>query len=162
MLAPAVSRDTLSIISIAAAAVAVVALVLVLVLGRRVRRMRRALRGRPAAPRSEHGGRTEEPETLALELAGLREETIALQDAVALAVQRVGIVRFDAFEDLGGMLSFAVAMLDKEGSGVVLSSINGRNETRIYAKPVEHGGSRINLSGEEEEAIRRALGAVRR
>ena len=81
---------------------------------------------------------------------------------VALAVQRVGIVRFDAFEDLGGMLSFAVAMLDKEGSGVVLSSINGRNETRIYAKPVEHGGSRINLSGEEEEAIRRALGAVRR
>ncbi|HJT38110.1 MAG TPA: DUF4446 family protein [Actinomycetota bacterium] len=156
------SRDTLSAISIAAATVAVVALVLVLVLGRRVRRMRRALRGRPSAPRTELVARAEDPETLALQLAGLREETLALQDAVARAVQRVGVVRFDAFEDLGGMLSFAVAMLDQEGSGVVLSSINGRNETRIYAKPVEHGGSRINLSGEEEEAIRRALGAVRR
>jgi hypothetical protein len=157
-----VSRDTLSIISIAAATIAVVALALVLVLGRRVRRMRRALRGRPSAPHAERVTRAEEPETLALQLAGLREETLELQDAVARAVQRVGIVRFDAFEDLGGMLSFAVAMLDQEGSGVVLSSINGRNETRIYAKPVEHGGSRIDLSGEEEEAIRRALGAVRR
>jgi hypothetical protein len=157
-----VSRDTLSIISIAAATVAAVALVLVLVLGRRVRRMRRALRGRPATARAQHTERAEEPETLALQMAGLREETLALQDAVARAVQLVGIVRFDAFEDLGGMLSFAVAMLDRDGSGVVLSSINGRNETRIYAKPVEHGGSRINLSGEEEEAIRRALGAVHR
>lgn len=156
------SRDTLTIISVAAASVAVVALALVLVLGRRVNRMRRALRGRPVAPRAERAGTIGEPEMIALEVAGLREETLALQDAVARAVQRVGIVRFDAFEDLGGMLSFAVAMLDKEGSGVVLSSINGRNETRIYAKPVEHGGSRINLSGEEEEAIRRALGAVRR
>ena len=155
------SRDTLSIISIAAAAVAVVALLLVLVLGRRIRLMRRALRGRPSMARADHSPRTEEPETLALQLAGLREETLALNDAVARALQRVGVVRFDAFEDLGGMLSFAVAMLDQEGSGVVLSSINGRNETRIYAKPVEHGGSRINLSGEEEEAIRRALGAVR-
>jgi len=124
--------------------------------------MRRALRGRPATARAQRADRVEEPETLALQMAGLREETIALQDAVARAVQLVGIVRFDAFEDLGGMLSFAVAMLDREGSGVVLSSINGRNETRIYAKPVEHGGSRINLSGEEEEAIRRALGAVHR
>jgi len=157
-----VSRDTLSIISIAAASIAVVALALVLVLGRRVRRMRRALRGRPATARAQHADRMEEPEMLALQMAGLREETLALQDAVARAVQLVGIVRFDAFEDLGGMLSFAVAMLDREGSGVVLSSINGRNETRIYAKPVEHGGSRINLSGEEEEAIRRALGAVHR
>lgn len=156
------SRDTLSIISIAAASVAAVALVLVLVLGQRVRRMRRALRGRPATARAQHTGRSEEPETLALQMAGLREETLALQDAVARAVQLVGIVRFDAFEDLGGMLSFAVAMLDREGSGVVLSSINGRNETRIYAKPIERGGSRINLSGEEEEAIRRALGAVHR
>ena len=156
------SRDTLSIISIAAAAVAVVALLLVLVVGRRVHRMRRALRGRPVAARADHTNRTEEPETLALQMAGLREETLALQDAVARAVQLVGIVRFDAFEDLGGMLSFAVALLDREGSGVVLSSINGRNETRIYAKPVENGGSRINLSGEEEEAIRRALGVVHR
>jgi hypothetical protein len=159
---PKLSQDTLSVLSIAAAAVAVIALGLVLVLGRRLRRMRRAFRGRPQPQRGQHAVRTEEPELFALEMAGLREETMALQDAVSRAVQRVGLVRFDAFEDLGGMLSFAVAMLDQEGSGVVLSSINGRNETRIYAKPIEHGASRINLSGEEEEAIRRALGAVHR
>src|SRR5205823_5030657 len=148
-------QDTITIIAIAAAAVAVITLVLLLVLGGRVRRMRRALRGRPQTQRGQHAVRTEDPELFALEMAGLREVTMALQDAVARAVQRVGLVRFDAFEDLGGMLSFAVAMLDKEGSGVVLSSINGRNETRIYAKPVEHGASRIDLSGDEEEAIRR-------
>jgi hypothetical protein len=159
---PKLSQDTTSIIAVAAAGVALITLALLFVLGRRVRLMRRALRGRPHTQRGQHAARTEDPEFSALEMAGLREETMALQDAVARAVQRIGLVRFDAFEDLGGMLSFAVAMLDKEGSGVVLSSINGRNETRIYAKPIEHGASRINLSGEEEEAIRRALGAVRR
>ena len=159
---PKLSQDTTSIIAISAAAVAVISLALLFVLGRRVRLMRRALRGRPQTQRGQHAVRSEDPELFALEMAGLREETMALQDAVSRAVQRVGIVRFDAFEDLGGMLSFAVAMLDKEGSGVVLSSINGRNETRIYAKPIEHGASRINLSGEEEEAIRRALGVVHR
>jgi hypothetical protein len=159
---PKLSQETLSIMAIAAVAVAAVSLALVLSLGTRVRRMRRAFRGRPQPQRGQQQGRAEEPELFALEMAGLREETMALHDAVARAVQRVGLVRFDAFEDLGGMLSFAVAMLDKEGSGVVLSSSNGRNETRIYAKPIEHGASRINLSGEEEEAIRRALGAVRR
>jgi len=152
------SPDTLSIVAVAAAAVAGLSLILVLFLGKRIRRMRRALRGRQGAARPH----MEAPETLALEVSGLREETLELQDAVARAVQRVGLVRFDAFEDLGGMLSFAVALLDADGSGVVFSSINGRNETRIYAKPIEHGASRIHLSAEEEEAIRRALGAVRR
>lgn len=152
-------QDTLSIIAVAAAAVAGISLVYVLVLGRRLRRMRRALRGRPVASGQQI---PESAESLALEIAGIRDEVGELRDAVEHAVQRVGIVRFDAFEDMGGMLSFAVALLDETGSGVVLSSINGRNETRIYAKPIEGGASRIHLSGEEEEAIRRALGAVRR
>ena len=156
------SQGTLSVIALIAAAVAVVALALTLVLGRRVQRMRRALRGRRAEPKGDSVRRLDEPEMNTLEMAGLREQMQGLQDTVAHAVQRVGLVRFDAFEDLGGMLSFAVAMLDQTGSGVVFSSINGRNETRIYAKPIEHGASRINLSGEEEEAIRRALGAVHR
>ena len=83
------------------------------------------------------------------------ERLAALLDAVA----RGDVTPIEAGEFISRL---PVSDLDKEGSGVVLSSINGRNETRIYAKPVEHGGSRINLSGEEEEAIRRALGAVRR
>jgi hypothetical protein len=154
------SQDTLSIVAVAAAAVAAVSLLYVLILGRRVRKMRRAFRGRQTS--AEHQGGQEATEALGFEVAGLREETISLQEAVARSVQRVGIIRFDAFEDMGGMLSFAVALLDADGNGVVLSSINGRNETRIYAKPIEQGTSRTHLSGEEEEAIRRALGAVRR
>ena len=148
------SQSTLSIIAIAAAAVAFLSLVMVMMLGRRLRRLRRF---RPKArPEAESSGPSAWDETaIAYELAELRE-------AMGHAVQRVGLVRFDAFDDMGGKLSFAAAMLDGEGSGLVLSSINGRTETRIYAKPVDRGGSEFNLSDEEREAIRRALRAVHR
>jgi Protein of unknown function (DUF4446) len=73
------------------------------------------------------------------------------------SVRRVGVLRYDAFEDVGGRLSFSCALLDEHGTGVVLTSINGRQETRVYAKPVTHGQSTYNLSREEEEAIRQAL-----
>ena len=73
------------------------------------------------------------------------------------SVRRVGVLRYDAFEDVGGRLSFSCALLDEHGTGVVLTSINGRQETRVYAKPVTHGQSTYNLSREEEEAIRKAL-----
>jgi hypothetical protein len=74
------------------------------------------------------------------------------------AVRNVALLRYDAFEDVGGRLSFSCALLDDQGSGVVLTSINGRQETRVYAKPVTQGVSSHNLSLEEEEAIRRAWG----
>ena len=75
---------------------------------------------------------------------------------IAATVRRVALLRYDAFEDVGGRLSFSCALLDDHGSGVVLTSINGRHETRVYAKPVQDGRSDYNLSAEEEEAIRRA------
>jgi hypothetical protein len=75
------------------------------------------------------------------------------------SVRRVGVLRYDAFEDVGGRLSFSCALLDEHGTGVVLTSINGRQETRVYAKPVTQGQSTYNLSREEEEAIRQALQA---
>jgi uncharacterized protein DUF4446 len=73
------------------------------------------------------------------------------------SVRHVGLVRYDAFEDVGGRLSFSCALLDDHGTGAVLTSINGRQETRVYAKPVTAGKSGYNLSAEEEEAIRQAL-----
>jgi hypothetical protein len=73
------------------------------------------------------------------------------------SVRRVALLRYDAFEDVGGRLSFSCAMLDEHGTGVVLTSINGRQETRVYAKPVAAGTSTYNLSAEEEEAIRQAM-----
>jgi hypothetical protein len=77
------------------------------------------------------------------------------------AVRRVGVVRYDAFEDVGGRLSFSCAMLDDHGNGVVMTSINGRQDTRVYAKPIVDGRSQYNLSIEEEEAIRQALAEPR-
>ncbi|MDP9184413.1 MAG: DUF4446 family protein, partial [Actinomycetota bacterium] len=74
-------------------------------------------------------------------------------------VRRVGVLRYDAFEDVGGRLSFSCALLDERGTGVVLTSINGRQETRVYAKPVAVAQSTYNLSREEEEAIRQAMHA---
>ena len=72
-------------------------------------------------------------------------------------IRRVGLLRYDAFEDVGGRLSFSCALLDGYGTGVVLTSINGRQETRVYAKPVTAGNSSYNLSTEEQEAISQAL-----
>ena len=75
------------------------------------------------------------------------------------SVRHVALLRYDAFEDVGGRLSFSCALLDQHGNGVVLTSINGRQETRVYAKSITDGRSTYNLSGEESEAIRRALEA---
>ena len=77
------------------------------------------------------------------------------------AVRHVGIVRFDAFEDMGGRLSFSAAFLDGQGNGVVITSISGRQDTRCYAKQIRHGGSAHHLSDEERQAIREALGGPR-
>jgi len=76
---------------------------------------------------------------------------------VEAGVRRVALLRYDAFEDVGGRLSFSCALLDEHGTGIVLTSINGRQETRVYAKPVDSGESSYNLSLEEGEAIRRAM-----
>lgn len=73
------------------------------------------------------------------------------------AVRNVAVVRFDAFEEMGGRLSFSAALLDGHGDGVVITSINGRQETRCYAKRVRNGASAHNLSDEEREAIRQAM-----
>jgi hypothetical protein len=73
------------------------------------------------------------------------------------SVRHISLLRYDAFEDVGGRLSFSCAMLDDHGTGVVLTSINGRQETRVYAKPIAEGSSTYNLSVEESEAIRQAM-----
>jgi hypothetical protein len=73
------------------------------------------------------------------------------------SIQKVGVVRFNPFADTGGDQSFAVALLDAQGNGVVLSSLHGRADTRIFAKHVQAGRSKHALSDEEQDAIRKAL-----
>ena len=72
------------------------------------------------------------------------------------ALRHVAVVRYDAFGDMGGLLSFSVALLDDAGDGLVLTSINGRSETRTYAKGVQAGGGEQPLSPEELEAVEQA------
>ncbi len=77
---------------------------------------------------------------------------------LSAAIQRVGLVRFDAFGDIGGGLSFALALLNEAGDGLVITTINGRTESRSYAKAVKAASKAVHsLSSEEEEAINRAM-----
>lgn len=103
-------------------------------------------------------GQAEHVQRLERAIRALHSADKKQQIQIEGSVRRVGLLRYDAFEDVGGRLSFSCALLDEHGSGVVLTSINGRQETRVYAKPVSNGASSHNLSMEEEEAIRRALG----
>ena len=73
------------------------------------------------------------------------------------ATRHVALVRYDAFEDVGGRLSFSCALLDDSANGVVITSINGRQDTRVYAKPIVSGTSAFSLSVEEEDAIAQAM-----
>jgi hypothetical protein len=72
------------------------------------------------------------------------------------AVRDVAIVRYDALQEMSGQLSFSLALLNAVGDGVVLSSINGRAETRTYAKPVRAGKAVQELSPEEAQAVHSA------
>jgi hypothetical protein len=90
-------------------------------------------------------------------LRQMADEHRRIAESALGMVQRIGLVRYDAFQEMGGQLSFSAALLDGSGSGLVITSINGREDTRVYAKPVQGWTSKHNLSDEEEEAIRRAL-----
>ena len=73
-------------------------------------------------------------------------------------IQKIGFIRFDAFKDIGGELSFSLALLNGKNEGVVISSLHGREGSRVYGKTVKDGASSFPLSDEEKEAIKRALG----
>lgn len=77
------------------------------------------------------------------------------------ALQHIGLVRFNPFEDTGSDQSFAIALLDDGRNGIVISSLHGRSNTRVFAKPVADGSSPHNLSEEEEQAIRIAVEGTR-
>ncbi len=100
-----------------------------------------------------------------LRRVSLMEETLKthgnhlhqLQSQTDRCIQQVGIVRYDAFSDTGGQQSFALALLNRAGDGIVLSGIHSRQEMRVYAKPVQQMRSTIGLSDEERLAIQQAL-----
>ena len=87
---------------------------------------------------------------------GLRQEVAALKAESADALRHLSVVRYDAFGDVGGHLSWSLAVLDDAGHGVVLTSIHGRSEARTYAKSISSWSCEQQLSPEEDEAIEHA------
>ena len=80
-----------------------------------------------------------------------------LDQDLAKCIQKVGMVRYNAFKDTGSDLSFTLALLDENNSGVVLNGIYSREMSNIYAKPVEKGKSTYTISEEEAQAIQKAI-----
>jgi len=87
------------------------------------------------------------------DLVGLRREVAALKAEAGGALRHLAVVRYDAFDEMGGGLSWSLALLDDGGDGVVLTSIRGRNEARTYAKSIAGWSSEQDLSPEEVEAV---------
>ncbi|SET71972.1 Protein of unknown function [Natronincola peptidivorans] len=79
-----------------------------------------------------------------------------LENRISFSIQKVGIVRYNAFQDVGSDLSYSIALLDNNDTGIILTGIHGRAETISYAKPVKEGQSNYNLSVEEIQALERA------
>lgn len=100
--------------------------------------------------------RSQQSEGLPQDVLGLRQEVAALRAEAAGALRHLAVVRYDAFGDMGGQMSWSVALLDDAGDGVVLSSIHGRTEARSYAKTVAAWSSDQVLSPEEQEAVENA------
>jgi Protein of unknown function (DUF4446) len=99
------------------------------------------------------------PANVPADLEGLRGEVQALRMEAADALRHLAVVRYDAFGDMGGHLSWSLALLDDGGNGVVLTSIHGRSEARTYAKNISSWTCDQAMSPEEEEAVKLAKAA---
>ena len=147
-------------IVVALGAAVVVLLLVVLWLTRRVSllgaRVRGLTRGEDGDLGDVLGAHLERVYELGREVERLARRTDRLEAGAPRALQRVGLVRFNPFEDTGGNQSFALALLDAEGDGWVLSSLHARTGTRVYAKAIRAGRSDGALSEEETAAIKQA------
>ena len=83
----------------------------------------------------------------------LENELAALKHEFEFAVQKVGVVRFNPFGDGGGNFSFALALLDAQNNGVIITSMHGREQNRIYTKKFINGQSDSQLTDEELQAV---------
>ena len=144
-----------------AAGVAVAALVVVVLLTVRLRRLK-------AGQQVLLGGETGDLVDFAVSLQGRIDDLHKAVDEVAAglgrvdrrvdgAVSKTSIVRYDAFEGLGGQQSASMALLDSARTGIVLTAIQGRDHARIYVKELDRGRAPIALSPEETEAVERAM-----
>jgi hypothetical protein len=157
--------STAGIVAIAAGTVSLGALVATVALALRLRRLRSDQRAVLGGGGQDLVGHAASLETQFAALSEyVRDAADGLDRRVAAAEQRIdgaiayrALVRYDAYGDMSGLQSASIALLDAGRSGVVLSSINHRDQARLYAKQIHSGQAELELSPEESEAIRIAL-----
>ena len=141
-----------------------VLLVLVLFLARQTGRLRRRLDSLTRGTSGKNlddvlDAHVDKVYAVARELDELSARAAVLEAVGRRSVQRIGLVRFNPFEDTGGNQSFALALTDARGTGFIVSSLHSRTGTRVYAKGITDGRPDGALSEEEQEALRLALAA---
>lgn len=106
-------------------------------------------------------GQMQRLDAVANDVATIGNRTRNVEIASRMAIQRAGLVRFNPFrEDTGGNLSFALALLDADDNGIILSSLHSRQATRVYIKAITAGQADQQLSEEESAALRQARGEI--
>lgn len=157
------TNNLLLIVSLLAAATALAAIGIAVWLLIRLNRLERHYRaltagtdgGNLEAVLEDHVGQVQQATRRVQELDAL---VMRLERNNRTHLQRVGFLRFNPFRDTGGDQSFALALTDEGGSGVVVSSLHSREVTRVYAKPLVAWQTSYQLTDEEREAIKRAKG----
>jgi hypothetical protein len=139
-----------------------VLLVLVIFLARQTGRLRRRLDGLTRGERGQSldavlDAHLDRVSAVGRDLDELSARSAILEAANRRSIQKVGLVRFNPFEDTGGNQSFALALTDAQGNGFVISSLHSRTGTRVYAKAIADGRADGALSDEEGEALQQAL-----
>jgi len=157
---------TTGIVALAAAATAIVTLALAVVLAVQLRRLRAAQRvvlgsgdARDLVEHAAELGHAFEALRAYVEESALRLDSRlgTAEERLDAAIAYRGVLRYDAYNELSGRQSASIALLDATRSGIVLSSIHHRDQARLYAKQVRDGEADIELSPEEQEAVRLAL-----
>ena len=147
-------------LAVAAATLALVALALAIGSHLRLSRMRRRFAVLWAGGETDVASLAADQErrlrTLSDQVETVREDVHGLHRDLRQSLRNVAVVRYDAFGDMGGRLSFSCAVVDDEGDGLVISSIHARGESRTYAKGIVGGSSEVTLTPEEQQALRAA------
>jgi len=158
--------STVGIVALAAGGVALLALLMCLVLWVRVRRLRLAQKAVLGESGSHdlvtHAERLqsnfeEMRQSVQQAVEQLDSQLAANEQRLDRAISKTAVVRYDAYNEMSGRQSTSMALLDEEGTGIVMSSILHRDQARLYVKGVQSGEPEYELSPEETEAVRIAL-----
>ena len=158
--------DVTLITAAIAAGISIISIVIALIAMGRYKRIYRLydsfMRGRDAESledlileENDRIGKLEEAD------ANNKEVMRAMNRNIRASFQKLGIVHYDAFEGMGGKISFALALLDYTNTGLIINCMHGANGSFLYVKDVEAGTTSIQLGAEEKGALERALGYVR-